>query len=284
MTSIGGGAFCNCSNLTSVIIPDTVINIGDSAFYGCGISQINLPEGLENIEKRAFAECNLKAVTVPKTVLKTGEGSFSGCREITIYDSIEPDAKPYTEHFDDIDGEPNSVVGFIGIGKDEVWNDYEIIVRSAQTDEIKYKVWMGANDSQDSYKSILKNSWGKNASFNFSAVDNFFAKIRGNDHKIKVAINRLKYPEMLSESQKKVYESFLVKSAKEIVKTCIDNNDMETLLFCETFGVIKKSNIDSFLEYATEKDAIQFTAHLLEYKNTNLGGSEKKDKMPDYSL
>lgn len=37
---------------------------------------------------------------------------------------------------------------------------------------------------------------------------------------------------------------------------CIDNDDMELLLFCEPFGVIKKNNIDDLLEYSAEQMAI----------------------------
>ena len=44
---------------------------------------------------------------------------------------------------------------------------------------------------------------------------------------------------------------------------------MELLLTIETFGIIKKNNIDELLEYATEKKAVQFTAYLLEYKESH---------------
>ena len=44
---------------------------------------------------------------------------------------------------------------------------------------------------------------------------------------------------------------------------------MKLVLDLEQFGVIKKNNIDELLEYATEKKAVQFTAYLLEYKESH---------------
>ena len=44
---------------------------------------------------------------------------------------------------------------------------------------------------------------------------------------------------------------------------------MKLVLDLEQFGVIKNNNIDELLEYATEKKAVQFTAYLLEYKESH---------------
>ena len=154
------------------------------------------------------------------------------------------------------------------------WLDYEITVRSAKTNEIKYKVWMGADKTQRSYYCTLKSSWGRNATFNFNAVDEFFPKIKGMYHKIRVALNRLHYPIDLTDEKKEMYRSYIVRSAKNAVKLCIDTDDMELMHILETIGVIKKSNINELLEYATEKKAVQFTAYLLEYKESHFSNGK----------
>jgi hypothetical protein len=95
------------------------------------------------------------------------------------------------------------------------WWDYTITVRSAQTDEIKYSVWMGADPTQRQYYCFLSSAWGKNATFRFAELDAFFPKIRGTHHKVKVAKLRLQYPVDLNDEMKKKYESYLSKYGKE---------------------------------------------------------------------
>ena len=43
VTTIGGGAFKECSNITSVVLPSTITTIGSTAFYNCtGLKTINI--------------------------------------------------------------------------------------------------------------------------------------------------------------------------------------------------------------------------------------------------
>lgn len=53
--SIGDSAFRNCSGLTSITIPDSVITIGGGAFYGCtGLTSITIPDSVTSIGDSAF--------------------------------------------------------------------------------------------------------------------------------------------------------------------------------------------------------------------------------------
>lgn len=288
---IGNYAFYECIQLRKVSFEQTK-TIGNDAFYGCQkLSNIVLPDGLLQIGEQAFQNCALTEVTVPKTVLKTERESFSGCPRITIYDTIDPEAKPCEEYCDDCNGSPNSTVGFIGIGPawamwecaaNHRWIDHEIIVRSAETDEIKYKVPMVSDPTQRMYYCTLTSSWGKNATFNFAAMDHIFPKIKGVPIKLNVALTRIRYPVNLSESQKKIYENYLVRSAKDLVAHCIDSDDMESLVLCEPFGILKKNNIDASIEYATKAGAVSFSAYLMNYKNERFGFTEPK--LPSLSL
>ncbi len=58
-TSIDSYAFCNCSNLTSVVIRDGVTSIGTQAFSNCsGLTNIIIPDSIISVGSQVFYNCN----------------------------------------------------------------------------------------------------------------------------------------------------------------------------------------------------------------------------------
>ena len=58
-TSIGSTAFYYCSDLTNIIIPDSVTSIEWGAFLGCsGLTSITIPDSVTSIGEVAFSHCN----------------------------------------------------------------------------------------------------------------------------------------------------------------------------------------------------------------------------------
>lgn len=82
------------NNITVPIMKDGyyVTEIADEAFYGCGITEITLPSGLNSIGEKAFADCyKLENVTIPDSVTSIGKSAFAGCgklKNITVPDGV----------------------------------------------------------------------------------------------------------------------------------------------------------------------------------------------------
>lgn len=78
--------FKDCSALEGIWLPDRIKTIGADAFAGCGIlSDINLPEGLERIESGAFKGCGIETLHVPASCAEIGEGALAGNDNADIY-------------------------------------------------------------------------------------------------------------------------------------------------------------------------------------------------------
>ena len=67
VTNIGSSAFSNCAKLTSITIPDGVTGIGGWAFFGCSsLTSITIPDTVTSIGSSAFCGCTgLEKITLP---------------------------------------------------------------------------------------------------------------------------------------------------------------------------------------------------------------------------
>jgi hypothetical protein len=85
VTSIGGYAFANNTNLKSIVIPEWITNIGEGAFNGCkNLIRIVIPESVTIIEKGILEDCkSLGSIEIPNSVTSIGERAFANCLRLT---------------------------------------------------------------------------------------------------------------------------------------------------------------------------------------------------------
>ena len=281
---IGTGAFSECVDLSIVVFPQSLVKIGESAFSGCRkLVSISLRSGLETIGKAAFENCGLSSVVIPKTVKRIFREAFTGCKSITVYDTIDPDAGECHAAIDMWNAKPNSEVGAIGVDfwkmnrrMNREWANHRIIVKSAETDSVKYVVNMESDAEQRQYYSMLISGWGHHATFAFSALDEFFPKIAGGEYKLRVALSRLKYPVELSDEKKEAYTKYITRVAKDAVKECITSDDMELLELLKDIGAIKPQHLEELIDFANQKLKTEFVAWLMNYQHANPAKAKKK--------
>lgn len=103
ITSIGSGAFYQCSNLEKLVIPDGVTSIGNSAIYECtSLKEITIPDSVTLIDYTAFHRCdNLSTVYytgTPEQWAAISVGDYNDAlASATIYynyNSGEPEPTP----------------------------------------------------------------------------------------------------------------------------------------------------------------------------------------------
>ncbi len=115
------GMFNFCVNLTEFQVPDGVETIGENAFGGSGIEEVILPDSVKEIEEYAYYSCvslktfksgsgleklgnscfgaciSLSDITLNEGLKEVGEGCFSSCsalKEIAVPTTVET-LEPY---------------------------------------------------------------------------------------------------------------------------------------------------------------------------------------------
>ena len=83
VTSIGSGAFSSCLFLEEIRLCSSIKSIGTSAFSGTGITEIDIPYGVEAIEGSTFYGCSrLTNVKLPNSVKSIGMYAFVDCTNL----------------------------------------------------------------------------------------------------------------------------------------------------------------------------------------------------------
>lgn len=80
---IGDFGFVESSNLTSIILPNTIQRIGKGAFGYTKIGQLELPNSVKEIDNDGFAYCSsMTSATLPNGLATLKTGAFRECKSL----------------------------------------------------------------------------------------------------------------------------------------------------------------------------------------------------------
>lgn len=93
IVALGSQAFLDCSDLTSLVIPNSVTTIGNQACQGCiSLKSIVLPNSIMTLGFSTFSGCiSLESISIPNSVTAIGSYAFSSCsslKSIVLSNSI----------------------------------------------------------------------------------------------------------------------------------------------------------------------------------------------------
>ena len=85
ITKIVRDGFVDCTGIESVILPDTIVELGANAFSGCtSLKRMYLSDELESIGGECFKDCTaLMELEIPAFVSKITTGIFRNCNSLT---------------------------------------------------------------------------------------------------------------------------------------------------------------------------------------------------------
>ena len=71
--------------MTNVFIGNGVTSIGYGAFWGSGLTSVNIPDSVTEISDSAFRECdNLEEITIGSNVKTIGRDAFNYCDNLKM--------------------------------------------------------------------------------------------------------------------------------------------------------------------------------------------------------
>ncbi|MDE6655687.1 MAG: leucine-rich repeat protein [Anaeroplasmataceae bacterium] len=124
----GTGAFAQKA-ITSITIPDSIIEIGQNTFYGCrDLVEVKLgsSSSLTTIGNNAFSACSsLKNIGIPKGVTNIGDAAFNNCASLESFMVQAGNTKYRSENGHLIENETQTLIR--GVNNSTIPNSVKII-------------------------------------------------------------------------------------------------------------------------------------------------------------
>lgn len=88
VVALGQSCFLDCTELTSISIPNSVTTLGNGCFESCvSLTNLTIPSSVTTLEKGCFESCSgLTKVSIPSSITEIPEDCFASCVSLTDID------------------------------------------------------------------------------------------------------------------------------------------------------------------------------------------------------
>ena len=241
-----------CGNqVKEIVLPDTVREIGNYAFYGCYY---------------------LEALTLSHRTHDIAGGAFTGCRHLKNLTFRMEQAEGYCmkDVLSEVHHElkvklvyPNAVCTLL------FPEYYEEAVENTPARQLETQF----HGSGYSYRQCFQDGV-----FQFGEYDRLFQEaqnLESEDFCIELAVTRLMEKARLSQDAEGVYQSYLMEHRMSAAGWCIEFEQNETLEFLTGFIDWQEGELSDLIEEANAKGRLEIQSVLMDYKHQHFGKKKK---------
>ena len=241
-----------CGNqVKEIVLPDTVREIGNYAFYGCYY---------------------LEALTLSHRTHDIAGGAFTGCRHLKNLTFRMEQAEGYCmkDVLSEVHHEmkvklvyPNAVCTLL------FPEYYEEAVENTPARQLETQF----HGSGYSYRQCFQDGV-----FQFGEYDRLFQEaqnLESEDFCIELAVTRLMEKVRLSQDAEGVYQSYLMEHRMSAAGWCIEFEQNETLEFLTGFIDWQEEELSDLIEEANAKGRLEIQSVLMDYKHQHFGKKKK---------
>lgn len=241
-----------CGNqVKEIVLPDTVREIGNYAFYGCYY---------------------LEALTLSHRTHDIAGGAFTGCRHLKNLTFRMEQAEGYCmkDVLSEVHHEmkvklvyPNAVCTLL------FPEYYEEAVENTPARQLETQF----HGSGYSYRQCFQDGV-----FQFGEYDRLFQEaqnLESEDFCIELAVTRLMEKARLSQDAEGVYQSYLMEHRMSAAGWCIEFEQNETLEFLTRFIDWQEEELSDLIKEANAKGRLEIQSVLMDYKHQHFGKKKK---------
>ena len=241
-----------CGNqVKEIVLPDTVQEIGNYAFYGCYY---------------------LEALTLSHRTHDIAGGAFTGCRHLKNLTFRMEQAEGYCmkDVLSEVHHEmkvklvyPNAVCTLL------FPEYYEEAVENTPARQLETQF----HGSGYSYRQCFQDGV-----FQFGEYDRLFQEaqnLESEDFCIELAVTRLMEKARLSQDAEGVYQSYLMEHRMSAAGWCIEFEQNEMLEFLTGFIDWQEEELSDLIEEANAKGRLEIQSVLMDYKHQHFGKKKK---------